>query len=562
MVGTSWIGLIVPKGQDVDAAIAEVKEAIEPLDGVIAQRLGDTFGAFFDLQDQLRILLNALLLLAVAVAALGVVNTMIINVTERRREIALLRAVGATQRQVRRAIVAEATILGLMAAIISAVVGAAMLGIFVLEMLPGGFTSVGLRVNWEMIKLALSPALRDLGIAAALSLIFGPLVAALAAYYPARQAAAMDVVEAARSERVTLKQKEKVRRTSKVRRTFRTSLTWTMAWRNLEQHRTRTALSVMAVALGVAMVIAAKVIVASLSTHVAENIGSIYNDISDFGLTVVGIVILVAAGFLIFNAFAMAVTQRRRQIGALRSLGMTRRQVMYMVLVEAVLVGGSGTMLGLIAGPLLGRGEVALLKAVGRLFDVTLGVFGKPGAPPTSSLVTAVVMGLGITLVSTLFPARQATGVSPLAALRAQTATDARVGRPGFIALLTKRAWVLGLLIIAALVAYLIIAPPSAWVTTPWDSILLVSFILVWLIALALITPALVGAVARLVRGLLVRGWGATGRIAADNLQRSRKRVTLTIFTLVVGLGTIVSVTGVTTFLFKVLMHEIMDSAL
>jgi ABC-type lipoprotein release transport system permease subunit len=46
--------------------------------------------------------------------------------------------------------------------------------------------------------------LRDLSIAAALSLVFGPLVAALAAYYPARQAAALDVVEATRSERVTL----------------------------------------------------------------------------------------------------------------------------------------------------------------------------------------------------------------------------------------------------------------------------------------------------------------------------------------------------------------------
>ena len=83
-----------------------------------------------------------------------------------------------------------------------------------------------------------------------------PLVAGLAAYYPARQAAAMDVVEATRSERVTLKpagtRRPEVRRTSQVRRAW----LWTIAWRSLEQGRTRTVLSALAVALGAAMTVA------------------------------------------------------------------------------------------------------------------------------------------------------------------------------------------------------------------------------------------------------------------------------------------------------------------
>lgn len=91
---------------------------------------------------------------------------------------------------------------------------------------------------------------------------------------------------------------------------------------NLSQGRLRTILSVLAVALGVAMIVAADVIAnASRSAIQAadeRNLGAVISEISNLALTTVGIVILIAAGFLVFNAFAMAVTQRRRQVGALR----------------------------------------------------------------------------------------------------------------------------------------------------------------------------------------------------------------------------------------------------
>jgi len=65
-------------------------------------------------------------------------------------------------------------------------------------------TSIGVRPDWETIRLTIGTGLRDLGLAAAVSLIFGPLVAGLAAYYPARRAAAIEIVKATRSEQVTL----------------------------------------------------------------------------------------------------------------------------------------------------------------------------------------------------------------------------------------------------------------------------------------------------------------------------------------------------------------------
>jgi hypothetical protein len=74
-------------GEDVDAAIAQVQSAIEPFEGVSVGKMTPEAleATWFKIFDQVQMLLNALLLLAVIVAALGVVNTVVINVAERRR---------------------------------------------------------------------------------------------------------------------------------------------------------------------------------------------------------------------------------------------------------------------------------------------------------------------------------------------------------------------------------------------------------------------------------------------------------------------------------------------
>jgi putative ABC transport system permease protein len=200
----SFLGVVVAEGQDVGAALARVQEAIEPFPQIKLHDYDDSLDPVLDIVDRLGLLLNALLLLAVVVAALGVVNTMVINVAERRREIGLLRAVGATQRQVRRAVVAEAATLGLLAALVAGGLGLLMLLTWGILVLPGGTGSLGVRPDWDTIRLTMGAGLRDLGVAAAVSLVFGPLVAALAAYYPARRAAAANVVEATRVERLAL----------------------------------------------------------------------------------------------------------------------------------------------------------------------------------------------------------------------------------------------------------------------------------------------------------------------------------------------------------------------
>jgi putative ABC transport system permease protein len=203
----SFLGVVVLEkdARGTEEALGKVREAIRPFPGIKLHDFRSSLDPLIDMIGQLELLLNGLLLLAVVVAAMGVVNTMVINVAERQREIGLLRAVGATQHQVRRVFVAEAALLGFLAALVAGVLGLLMLLSWGILVLPYGTASVGVRPDWDTIRLTLGAGLRDWFLAAAVSSVLGPLVAALAAYVPARRAAAMDVVEATRSEWVMLR---------------------------------------------------------------------------------------------------------------------------------------------------------------------------------------------------------------------------------------------------------------------------------------------------------------------------------------------------------------------
>ncbi len=323
-----------------------------------------------------------------------------------------------------------------------------------------------------------------------------------------------------------------------------------LAWRNLWQGRTRTVLSALAVALGVAMTVAADIASTSILNSISESkdaqtLMAGLLDQLDRMLILIGVMITAAAGFLVFNAFAMSITQRRQQIGALRALGTARRQVMRLILIEALSTGGLGTLAGLAVGPLMGRGTIALM-------DATLGegvfVFTASGAS-LSSLLLAAALGMGITLLSVLIPARQATYISPLDALR----DPVQVGRIGTSSYIGRT--LAGGLGIIGLAICLAVAPPGEWAQPPWDVNLTVLFAALWLGCLALVSPAIIGGVGHGLRGLLTRLWGATGRLIADNLRRARGRVALTILTLAVALTMIVSVTGFIRFMFNELMR-------
>jgi putative ABC transport system permease protein len=133
--------------------------------------------------NQLLGLVYALLTLAVIIALIGIVNTLMLSVIERTREIGLLRAVGMRRRQVRSMIRSEAVILAVFGAVIGIVIGTLMGLALVAALRSQGITETVVPVSNLVIFLLLS---------AVLGLI--------AAGWPARRAAKLDVLAAIATE--------------------------------------------------------------------------------------------------------------------------------------------------------------------------------------------------------------------------------------------------------------------------------------------------------------------------------------------------------------------------
>ena len=145
---------------------------LDQIEGAISDALGRIFGLF-----------DALAAVAVIIAALGIVNTLTMNVIERVREIGILRAAGMTRRQVWRSVVVEAGVLGLAGAILGIVLGLVVGALMVV--LTGGRLDVASGIPWSVLGLAL---------------LLGVVVAMLAAAYPARIASRLSIVRAVQYE--------------------------------------------------------------------------------------------------------------------------------------------------------------------------------------------------------------------------------------------------------------------------------------------------------------------------------------------------------------------------
>ena len=128
-------------------------------------------------------------------------------------------------------------------------------------------------------------------------------------------------------------------------------------------------------------------------------------------LLVFAFISLFVGAFTIFNTFSITVGQRTRELALLRIVGASRRQVFRSVLAEALIVGAVASLVGLGLGVLAALGLEALLKG----FGITL-----PSGPlvfEARTVVVALLVGVGVTVVSAISPARRAVRIPPVAAL-------------------------------------------------------------------------------------------------------------------------------------------------
>jgi putative ABC transport system permease protein len=229
---------------------------------------------------------------------------------------------------------------------------------------------------------------------------------------------------------------------------------------------------------------------------------------------------LFVGGFIIWNTFTMVVTQRAREIALLRAVGATRRQVLRSLVLEAVVLGLSASLLGIGLG-------VGVAKGLGVLMDV-MGF----ALPSTSlqlqprTIIVALVVGTLTTVLAALVPARRATKVLPVEALRESTPGAGRLSRRrAVIGLVTTSIGVAGVL-------SSLYGEAPTWVL----AVGLLGVVVGVLVSL----PLAVGPLAALI-GIPLRLRGLPAELAEQNARRNPRRTSATAAALMIGLALVVS---------------------
>jgi putative ABC transport system permease protein len=183
--GNTGVGLMLVKaagGADTGVVQRDVESALAKFPVASVQSNAELQDEVESSVNQLLAIFYALLAMSVVISLFGIVNTLVLSVYERTREIGLLRAIGTTHRQVRRMIRYES--------VLTAVLGA--------------FVGVGVGV---LFGYAITTALSDEGLAFALPLgqivvfmLLAVVAGVLAAVFPARRASRLDVLQALQHE--------------------------------------------------------------------------------------------------------------------------------------------------------------------------------------------------------------------------------------------------------------------------------------------------------------------------------------------------------------------------
>jgi putative ABC transport system permease protein len=261
---------------------------------------------------------------------------------------------------------------------------------------------------------------------------------------------------------------------------------------------------------------------ADQATEDAEETNEFISFLQGFLLAFGGIALFVGS-FVIANSLSITIAQRTREFATLRTLGATRRQVLWAVVIEALVVGVLASVTGLFLGLALARGLFWLFEAVG---------FTLPNSGillETRTIVVALLAGIVVTLLASLRPALRATRVPPIAAVReGATLPESRLAR--FRTVGSSLLTVLGF----AALLWGLFAPDlgtSQILLSMGAGALLIFF------GVALLSVRFVRPLAAALGWPTVRLGGVPGGLARDNAQRNPQRTASTAAALMIGLA-------------------------
>ncbi|MDY0818416.1 ABC transporter permease [Cutibacterium avidum] len=242
------------------------------------------------------------------------------------------------------------------------------------------------------------------------------------------------------------------------------------------------------------------------------------------------VIALAVAAMVIVNTFTILVAQRTRTLALARCIGATRKQVRRSVVGEALTAG----LIGSAVGTALGIGVTQLmlmgLKAAGSPVDASVSV-------TVMSCIIPLIVGIVVTTLAALSPARRATKVPPVAALQPMTETPTRrIGR--------VRIMLGALLFIAG--AALVVVSATADMETNVAVLCGVAGGFVSFAGVLVLAPVLIGGLSRAVGSAHLGG--VPGELAVENTQRNPRRTATTTSALLIGVTLITTVaTGAAT---------------
>ncbi|GGU02847.1 ABC transporter permease [Streptomyces coeruleorubidus] len=261
-----------------------------------------------------------------------------------------------------------------------------------------------------------------------------------------------------------------------------------------------------------------------LADDQAETIARSMSGMQTALLVFAGIALFVGT-FIIANTFTMLVAQRTKELALMRAVGASRRQVTRSVLIEAFVVGAVAAVAGLVAGIGIGAG----LRSLMGTFDATV-----PDGPliiKPATILTALAVGILVTMLAAWLPGRRAAKIPPVAAMNsvhAKATTKSLVLRN-----------TLGALVSAAGIAVILVATTmdgsDGQVPMGFGAVLLIIgvFILTPLLSRPLIAAA----------APVLRAFGISGKLARQNSVRNPRRTAATASALMIGLTLITGMT-------------------
>ncbi len=247
-----------------------------------------------------------------------------------------------------------------------------------------------------------------------------------------------------------------------------------------------------------------------------------------YNLTALAFIALIVGMFLIYNTITISVVRRRSEIGTLRALGLSRKQVSGLFLSEAAVFGLVGSALGVVAG--LGFADGALAAIAGTMEHFYFQhPFGSTEVEPWS-LVRAFAVGFVITVLAAIAPVWESTTVQPAEAVRRSSYESKVLGSAGKLALIG--------------VAFLIMAAAAAQAPPVYDFPFFgyVSALFT-ILGMAFSTPLLVRVVFSALgkSRLLKRVFGMETLLAARSLYGASGRTSLAVASLMIGISMMIS---------------------